>query len=197
MRKIIFTLLTSIFAITFCYSQDLITKKSSEDIEAKVVEVTTTEIKYKKIDNLDGPVFSMPKSDVLMIRYENGTKDIFVEEKTNETISTPDLSGDKLYKQGQSAAIKNYRGYTGAGTGTLIVSLLSPLVGLIPAVACSSTPPKDKNLNYPNTELMKKPDYYNGYTQKSKKMKQSKVWTNWGFALAVNMVLVLVFSSGQ
>jgi hypothetical protein len=194
MKKIIFALLTSIFATTFCLSQDIITKKSGEDIQAKVLEVTTPEIKYKKFDNQNGPTFTILKSEVLMLRYENGTKDIFNEEKKNETTSS--TSGD-LFVQGQSDASRYYKGYKGAGTGTLITSLVSPLVGLIPAIACSSTQPKEMNLNYPNADLMKKSDYYNGYTQKSKKIKQGKVWTNWGIAFGVNLVAVLLISSGQ
>ncbi len=41
------------------YSQDIITTKSGEDIKAKVLEVNTTEIKFKKIDNIEGPTFSV------------------------------------------------------------------------------------------------------------------------------------------
>lgn len=194
MKKIIFTVLTSIFTITFCFSQDIITKKTSEDIEAKVLEVTATEIKYKKFDYQNGPTFTILKSDVLMLRYANGTKDIFNEEKENETTSS--TNGD-LFVQGKSDASRNYKGYKGAGTGTLITSLISPIVGLIPAIACSSTQPKEINLDYPNANLMKKADYYNGYTQKSKKIKQGKVWKNWGIALGVNLVAVLLLTSGQ
>jgi len=197
MKKIIFTILTSIFTMSFCFSQDIITKKTSEDIQAKVLEVTATEIKFKKFDNQNGPTFTILKSEVLMVRYENGTKDIFTEEKKNETVSTPSTTSGDLFTQGKLDASKYYKGYKGAGTGTLIAGLVSPLVGLIPAIACSSTQPKEINLNYPNADLMKKSDYYNGYTQKSKKIKQGKVWTNWGIAFGVNLVAVLVLTSGQ
>ncbi len=196
MKKTIFTIFaSSIFTISFCFSQDIITKKSSEDIQAKVLEITTTEIKYKKFDDSNGPTVTILKSDVLMVRYQNGTKDIFNEEKKNEIVSTQTQSSDDLFIQGQSDASKYYEGYKGAGTGTLIVSLVSPLVGLIPAIACSSTQPQEINLNYPDGNLMKKSDYYNGYTQKSKKIKQGKVWTNWGIAFGVNLVAVLVLAS--
>jgi len=55
----------------------MITMKTGEDINAKVLEVTTSEIKYKKTDMPDGPIYSILKSDVLIIRYNNGTKDLF------------------------------------------------------------------------------------------------------------------------
>ena len=62
----------------FAFSQDLITKKDGTDIEAKILEVSNTELKYKKLDNIDGPVLkigfnsryltdaikSLPSSDV-------------------------------------------------------------------------------------------------------------------------------------
>lgn len=44
MKKIIFSALATIFTLANCFSQDIITKKTSEDIQAKVIEVTTTEI---------------------------------------------------------------------------------------------------------------------------------------------------------
>ncbi|MCF8299309.1 MAG: hypothetical protein K9J13_17300 [Saprospiraceae bacterium] len=166
--------------------------KTNENIQAKVLEVTPTEIKYKRFDNQDGPLFIILKSDVIMICYENGTKDIFNIEKKPEATVTPKLSSSALYIKGQSDARKYYTGYTGAGTGTLLVSLASPLIGLIPAISCSSATIKDKNLNYPNTDLMKNVDYYNGYTKKAKKIKQGIVWGNWGIALGVNLVAVIL-----
>jgi hypothetical protein len=201
MKKLIFTVLTSIFTLSICYSQDIMTKKSGEDVRAKVLEVTSSEIKYKKFDNLDGPTYAMLKSDVVMVRYKDGTKDIFTDEKKNETVSTPSTrnetvstpstSSDDLFIQGQTDAVRYYNGYKGAGTGTLIAGLVSPIVGLIPALVCSSTEPDVTNLNYPNADLMKNSDYSKGYTQKAKKIKQGKVWKNWGIAFGVNLVAVL------
>jgi len=193
MKKIYFTTLIVLFSLTFCYSQDVITKKSGEDIKAKILEVSQDEVKYKKFDNLTGPTFSIMKSEILMIRYENGTKDVFNDEKpiNNPTIS----SSDDLFNKGKTDAQRYYDGYKGAGTGTLITGLISPLIGLIPAIACSSTSPKDVNLNYPKPDLMKNTEYYNGYTQKSKKIKQGKVWTNWGIAFGVNIVAILLLTA--
>lgn len=65
------------------------TKKSGEDIQANVLEVTTTEIKYKKFESQNGPTYSILKSDVLMIRYKDGTKDIFAQEKNSNVASAP------------------------------------------------------------------------------------------------------------
>jgi len=104
---------------------------------------------------------------------------------------------EKYSLKGLKDAEKYYDDYSSAGTGTLMVSLLSPLVGLIPAISSSSTMPKDKNLNYPNTKLMENADYRSGYTRRAKKIKQSRVWTNWGIALGVNAIVVVLLSSAS
>jgi hypothetical protein len=101
---------------------------------------------------------------------------------------------EKYKLKGTKDAEKYYDDYTSAGTGTLVVALLSPLVGLVPAIATSSTIPKDKNLNFPNSKLMENPDYRNGYTHKAKKIKQGRVWTNWGIAFGVNFLLVILLT---
>lgn len=192
MKKVItksILIFTLYLVSNLAYSQDVITKKTSEDIQAKVIEVTTTEIKYKKFDNQTGPTFTLLKSDVLMIRYENGSKDIF-----NETapVKTTQLETENYFLKGQKDATIYYKGYKGAGTVTLLTGLLlSPLVGLIPALACSLTPPQTQNLNYPNEKLFSNADYQNGYTQKAKKIKSNKVWTNLGIAFGVNLIILL------
>ena len=77
-----------LFILFICSSniikaQDTLSMRSGEAILVKVMEVGTSEVKYKKIDNLNGPVFSILKSDLLMIKYENGTSEKFSkEEKT-------------------------------------------------------------------------------------------------------------------
>ena len=209
MKKSIFTALAIVFIISNCFSQDTITFRSLEEVQAKVFEITSTDIKYKKFDNPNGPVFIILRSDVLSIRYENGTKDIFNTEKeeSGNTPSTPAsppvlaptpvMSSNDYYMKGQKDATRYYVGYTGAGTGTLVTSLVSPLLGLVPAIACVATPPKQKNLNFPSAELLKNPDYHRGYDARAKKMKQGKVWTNWGVGLGVNLILVIMFTAAQ
>ena len=91
-----------LFILFICSSniikaQDTLSMRSGENILVKVIEVSnvrlklkntfkgyievgTAEVKYKKLDNLNGPVFSMLKSDLLMIKYQNGTSDDFSKE---------------------------------------------------------------------------------------------------------------------
>lgn len=72
-----------------CFSQDIIILKDGDEIEAKVTEILTENIKYKRATNLTGPTYTIPKSKVFMIRYESGDKDVF---------DTEGSYSDDLYK---------------------------------------------------------------------------------------------------
>ena len=59
---------------------DNIILKNGEEVYAKIFEITPEFIKYKKCDKLEGPLISIYKKDILMLRYADGTKDIFKNE---------------------------------------------------------------------------------------------------------------------
>lgn len=70
-------LLTWFFLITLItFGQDIITKKTGEEIPAKVLELTPDLVIYKRADNLEGPTVSIYKHEVFMIKYANGVKDV-------------------------------------------------------------------------------------------------------------------------
>ena len=50
--------------------------KNGTEIKAKVLEVSPTDIKYRRQDNPDGPLYSTGTADVFLIQYANGTKDV-------------------------------------------------------------------------------------------------------------------------
>lgn len=69
-------------ALTLCVAaganaQDKLHKMNGETIEVKVKEVTAKEIRYKKIDNADGPTYTIGRREVESIEYQNGTEDVF------------------------------------------------------------------------------------------------------------------------
>jgi hypothetical protein len=69
-------------------AQDLIILQNGSDVQAKVLEVTSDEVKYKLTANLDGPVYVLPKSKIFMIKYESGVKEVF-SNSNNSNNSTP------------------------------------------------------------------------------------------------------------
>jgi hypothetical protein len=68
---------------------DLLTLRNGDEIKVKVLELTTTEIKYKRCDNIDGPLHAISKSEVFSIKYSNGTKEIIPQlASTNDSKAT-------------------------------------------------------------------------------------------------------------
>lgn len=53
-------------------AQDIIVTKQSTRIDAKVLEISDTEVRYKKVSNIEGPTFVMATSDILAIIFDNG-----------------------------------------------------------------------------------------------------------------------------
>lgn len=85
MQKISYMLPIFFLMVINGSAQDLIIMKNGDEIKSKVKEITLDVIKYRKHENPDGPVISVLKSEVFMIKYENGTKDIFTKEKKENT----------------------------------------------------------------------------------------------------------------
>jgi hypothetical protein len=83
MKKVIVSL---VFGCITCsvFSQDIIVTKKAEKINAKVEEVSVDVVKYKKMDNLTGPSYTIKKSEIASIIYKNGTVDVFAEEEKPE-----------------------------------------------------------------------------------------------------------------
>jgi hypothetical protein len=76
------------------YAQDLLTKRNGSELAVKVVEITPAEVKYRRSDNPDGPLISMWRSEVYLIRYANGTQEVLnappaVSEATRSAVLPP------------------------------------------------------------------------------------------------------------
>lgn len=81
-------LLVVLFSINISFAQDTIYKKNGEKIIAKITELTPSEIKYKRFDYQDGPLYIESKSNVVSIIYSNGIKETVKVEEV-KTISAP------------------------------------------------------------------------------------------------------------
>jgi hypothetical protein len=63
-------------------AQDVIVKKDGSTIVCRVVELTSTEITYKKWNDLNGSNYVMNRADASAINYQNGKK-VNLSEATN------------------------------------------------------------------------------------------------------------------
>lgn len=94
----------------FSNAQDTIVKINGDRICAKISEISTTEVKYKKFDFLDGPTYVESKSNIKLIKYSNGSMEEFESqptkindipaESTNDYYSRPATTNNKIERYG-------------------------------------------------------------------------------------------------
>lgn len=59
------------------YAQDVITLNDGRTVQAKILELSTETIKYKKFDNQEGPTYTVPLNTITKIKYANGSEENF------------------------------------------------------------------------------------------------------------------------
>lgn len=80
MKQLLLFIVCCLYGISAA-AQDIILKRNAEQIEAVVKEITDTDVKYRKFTHTEGVTYSIRRSEVFSITYENGTKDLFADEK--------------------------------------------------------------------------------------------------------------------
>lgn len=58
-------------------AQDLIVRRDSSRVEARVSEISPESVRYRRFSNPDGPVYVLPVAEVAYIRYANGEVERF------------------------------------------------------------------------------------------------------------------------
>ena len=84
MRYIIVLISALCLSAASLLGQDIILFRDGNSVEAIVVEITQTEIKYKKFKNPNGPLYTKSQSDVQSIKYAYGEVEEFT--KTNNIV---------------------------------------------------------------------------------------------------------------
>jgi hypothetical protein len=176
------------------FAQDKIVKVSGEEIPARVLEITLHEILYQHPDSLQGTTQRLAKSDVFMVQFENGTKEVFAQNLPGsvaaETLRTP----DEMYNLGKQDALKYYKG-NGAMWGSAASSMVMFPIGLAGSLAIGATPPKVENQQVSDVQLLMDPDYVKGYKKQAHRKKQGKALAGVGIGAGVQLAMVMIILS--
>ena len=71
------SILVLVFSSIYSFGQDTLYTVNGQKIPGKVIEINQNEIKYKKADNPDGPIYVVDKNDIALIEYKNGSKELY------------------------------------------------------------------------------------------------------------------------
>ena len=98
MKKMLLILVVVIGFGVISNAQDIILKKDGLELKTKVLEITEQQIRFKEFDFQNGPTRNLNISEVFMITYENGKKEVFNKplEKENISISKALIQEEKI-----------------------------------------------------------------------------------------------------
>ncbi|MBK0404351.1 hypothetical protein I5M27_15240 [Adhaeribacter sp. BT258] len=165
--------------------QDKLLDRNGNEYLVKVLEITPDSVIYKPFpDSASINTYVIPKAAVFMITYQNGVKDVFLENLPEPEVQAVALDKDALYNLGKTDAIKYFKP-RGAYWGTLGATLLYPPVGLGVGAVIAATPPSRHNMETNNVTLLDNPHYTEGYKQQAKKKKLGKAAAGLGTAVGI------------
>ncbi|MDR2627896.1 MAG: hypothetical protein LBC40_07680 [Dysgonamonadaceae bacterium] len=96
MERKLFLIFSSIaLFVGMLSAQDVIIKRNGDDIRSKVTEVSPDAVKYKKFEHLTGPDYVISAAEIFMIKYENGSKDVFEKNPTSGKIQIRHIPAEK------------------------------------------------------------------------------------------------------
>ena len=118
---------------------DEIIFRNGDILSAKIEEIGPSEIKYRKCDFLDGPLYRCEKADVFLVRYSNGTTEKF---ETEEDIRRYQPDKRALDNDAESVSEGTVNGLAIASFATVItatavfwwVSMLAGIIGFVLAL---------------------------------------------------------------
>lgn len=114
MKKILLFAAVILLSGVEVMAQDVIYKKNGDDIKAKVLEVGTNEVRYKLFDEPDGAIYTLKKTDILLITYETGRKEVFNERVSSDLYYTNKTQVDNVspgMKYKELKRLYNYKEY--------------------------------------------------------------------------------------
>eukprot|EP01098_Paradermamoeba_levis_P014863 TRINITY_DN7298_c0_g1_i1.p1 TRINITY_DN7298_c0_g1~~TRINITY_DN7298_c0_g1_i1.p1 ORF type:complete len:296 (+),score=-29.46 TRINITY_DN7298_c0_g1_i1:511-1398(+) len=88
-----------LLAATATYAQDNLIFRNGTELPVKVLEVSPSQLKYRRQDNLDGPVYTISVANLLLVKYANGTKDVFGASTQTPVVANPSVDSPTLSTQ--------------------------------------------------------------------------------------------------
>jgi hypothetical protein len=95
-------LLFCLFCSCGLFAQDTLVLKTNERLVVKVLEISPTEIHYKKYNNPDGPLYVNLKWEVSYIVYANGTRESFNQVKPEPPLLSRKIETEAIELDGRS-----------------------------------------------------------------------------------------------
>ncbi|MDU0369750.1 hypothetical protein ACFPAF_05035 [Hymenobacter endophyticus] len=178
-------------------AQDVILLSNGEELTGKVLTITPELVTYI---NSSADTLRVAATQVFLIRYPNGTKDVFQRQATAAP-ALPGLAQEATYDQGRRDARAYFKApgaFWGTYGATIVTIAYGGIGGVATGMGISLTPPKKQNMRVPDPALLKSPNYVAGYQHQARNKKFGNAAGGYGAGVGtvVALVVALFFING-
>lgn len=182
-------------------AQDTILRTNGDEINARVLAITPTDVAYVPATNPPTTdTLHLAATEIFLIRYANGTKEVLSQVTAPVEVAR---TAQQMQAHGQLDAKKYFRSpgaFWGTAGATLVTLPAYGLGGVVAGATIAATPPKRHNLLVPDQALLNDPNYVSGYQKQAQRKKLGQAAGGLGVGLATGVVaiyaLVLIAFSG-
>ena len=127
MKQRLFCSICALIFAALAFAHDIVVTTDAKKIDAKILEVSKSEIRYKELDNLEGPTFILSTNDIVTIIYANGKVVLY-----NQNASEPRPETEEGEKREKANAIASglFSSDTGIGNGSQFSTIGRGTVGV-------------------------------------------------------------------
>lgn len=204
---LLLTLVALLWAIPAAVrAQDVLVDLNGNELTGQIIEITPTDVLYRAADaDPTLPPSIVPKNTLFMVRFANGTKEVFGQAApalppTVPGAVTPSPAApaqgltlvqlEELRQRGRQDAYRYYN-----RTGPFLGSMFgAALAGFVPPLIIGLVRPKAHKNKSLNPQMLRYPAYVAGYEQAARKR---KVWPVIGGFLAGAVISGLISSAAQ
>jgi len=177
-------------------AQDVILRTNGEEASGKVLAITPELVTYV---TPSADTLHLAAIQVFLIRYANGTREVLNHPAAAPTSApAPGLTKEAAYAQGRRDARAHFRAsgvFWGTYAATLATSGSGGLGGVATGLATGLTAPKPRNFIVPDTELLKSPEYVQGYQRQAQNKKLGSAAGGFGAGVGTIVVAMAVLLS--
>lgn len=115
MKQRLFCSICALIFAAHAFAHDIIVTTNAKKIDAKILEVSKSEIRYKELDNLEGPTFILSTNDIVTILYANGKVVLY---NQNAYEQRPETEEGEKREKANAIASGLFGSDTGIGNGS-------------------------------------------------------------------------------
>jgi hypothetical protein len=111
--------LSLLFFTTTLLAQDVVILRNGDEQNVKLLEITSETVRYQILNSSTEEIKTIPKSEIFMIKYSNGQKDVFNTKAVGDE-AAPEIVVCLPSTSGDCKSIKNTPHFTATKGGTSI-----------------------------------------------------------------------------